>query len=158
MFSERSDSVCSECGSGNLETDDSSYWYCPDCGLDVKRVLVLCKSCHFAAESGRVLCEKCKIRYKDPRYETCYQCKMELEEANDPVAQKIREIFLISSQEAWERHMEAECIQCGGWTWEEVEQYNVYLFENGSCVGVLCKECYKIFQEIENPKFLVKQA
>ncbi len=27
-------SVCSECGSGNLETDDINYWYCPDCGLN----------------------------------------------------------------------------------------------------------------------------
>ena len=28
------DSVCPECGSGNFETDDLSYWFCPDCGLD----------------------------------------------------------------------------------------------------------------------------
>lgn len=31
------DSACPDCGSGNLETDDSSYWLCPDCGLDVTK-------------------------------------------------------------------------------------------------------------------------
>lgn len=37
VYMDGSDSVCPECGSGNLETDDISYWHCPDCGLNITK-------------------------------------------------------------------------------------------------------------------------
>jgi len=117
---------------------------------DFSKVLVLCKGCHYAAERGMELCQKCKEHYKQPRYETCYQCKLREEEADDPLAREIRKAFNISKKNAEESRVIGLCINCGAENWElEGKTYNMYLDVNGKkeYVGFLCEECYEILKE-----------
>ena len=39
-----------------------------------KKVVTLCKRCHFALHHGMDICPKCKKKYKQFRFPTCYGC------------------------------------------------------------------------------------
>ena len=122
---------------------------------DFSTVLVLCKGCHHATERGMVLCQKCKEHYKQPQYETCYQCKFRIEEANDPIARELRKIFNITKDDAEESKIIGLCINCAAESWElDEEMHNLYLNVNNKkeYVGSICKNCYEILKE-KNTKF-----
>ena len=125
---------------------------------DFSKVLVLCKGCHYAAEQGMELCQKCKEHYKRPNYETCYQCKLRDEEANDPIAREIRRAFNISKKDAEESRIIGLCINCSAENWElEGKTYNLYLDVNGKkeYIGFLCENCHEILKD-KNTKFSIE--
>lgn len=37
-------------------------------------VIILCKKCHYIAGKGKVLCSKCKEKYHDKKWDTCFAC------------------------------------------------------------------------------------
>ncbi|KKN38689.1 hypothetical protein LCGC14_0750870 [marine sediment metagenome] len=57
--------------------------------------------------------------------------------------------------------MEDECLKCGDFTFEHMDQYVVYLTEkdlaNGIGAGDFCKECFQEYQKQENKEYFVKK-
>jgi len=128
---------------------------------EMKNVLIICKRCHHANNKGLIICKKCKKNYHNPNYETCYQCHIKEEEANDHIARKIRSIFNVSQQELWIRSMESECVICDNWVGDSIEQLDVYLTgsngKNGSYIGVICAQCYEEYKDSNETRFIVKK-
>ncbi|MBA7517949.1 hypothetical protein ES705_10014 [subsurface metagenome] len=57
--------------------------------------------------------------------------------------------------------MEGECLKCGDFTYEQINQYVVYLTEkdltNGNGVEDFCEDCFQEYQSQENKEYLVKK-
>ena len=71
------DKVCIQCGSTDKLTihhpqprnsiSDEEY-------LSFRNCQVLCGRCHFALHRGMILCPKCRVAYRNPRFPTCAKC------------------------------------------------------------------------------------
>jgi hypothetical protein len=67
----------------DLEIGRESLLFCIEGSIEYrefKHIKTCCKGCAFIENTygpNHVLCEKCKIHYHDPIYETCYKCKDE---------------------------------------------------------------------------------
>ena len=46
--------------------------------MDFENVIILCKKCHYALHHGKVLCQRCRVHYHNPRYPVCFSCNEEL--------------------------------------------------------------------------------
>ena len=42
--------------------------------LTPENAMVLCNRCHTARRYGKVLCQRCKENYHNPKYPACYSC------------------------------------------------------------------------------------
>lgn len=129
---------------------------------EMTEAVVVCKRCHHAHNKGLILCEKCNENYHKPNYEMCYQCHIKEEEANDPIARKIRSIFNVSQQALEYKLMESECVICDNWVGDSSEQLDVYLTgsngENDSYIGVICAQCYEEYKNSNETRFIVKKS
>ncbi len=128
---------------------------------DMTEVSVVCKRCHYAHKRGQILCEKCNQNYRNPKFEICYQCHIKEVEAINPIAKKIREIFNVTQKDLWYMSMENECVVCGCWVGDSVEQFDAYLTgENGNddrCVGAICPQCHEKFRVSNETRYIVKK-
>ena len=128
---------------------------------DMTDVSVVCKRCHHAHNSGKILCKKCNENYHTHKFETCYQCHIKEVEAKDPIARKIREIFNVSQKDLWYLSQEDECVVCGCWVGDSVDQFDAYLTgdnDNGDiCVGAICPQCLADYKVRNETRFIVKK-
>jgi len=50
--------------------------------LTPETVMVLCNRCHTARRYGKVLCQKCREHYHNPKYPMCYHCNKKKDQSN----------------------------------------------------------------------------
>ena len=50
--------------------------------LTPETAMVLCNRCHTARRYGKVLCQKCKEHYHNPKYPMCYHCNKKKDQSN----------------------------------------------------------------------------
>lgn len=128
--------------------------------IKMVNVILLCKRCHNAHRKGLKPCRICKKNFHRPNYDMCYQCHLKKEKANNSEIQKICSLFNISEEDFYVRQMEGDCLKCGCETYEEIQQYDVYLSEQDvakeNSIGCFCKKCFDEYSHGNNPCYIVK--
>ncbi len=127
--------------------------------LNFEDTIVLCRKCHSAVRKGFTICKLCKKHYHTTAYDRCYKChEKQIEEVN-PTAKLIRKFFNISLQEQFERSAECECLKCGRPTYDQIDQYAVYLTEKDlakeESIGEFCPICFPEYQKQEKKDYFV---
>ncbi len=129
--------------------------------LNFDSVRVLCKGCHIATSRGLIFCKFCKDGFHTPKYDRCLKCRKKKIEETNPTARLLRKFFNISLWEQYDRNMECDCLKCGGWTFDQVQQYKVFLTKedltSGGSAGDFCESCFQEYQESEENGYFVKK-
>jgi len=127
--------------------------------LDFDMTLVLCKNCHIATARGLNLCKVCNDGYHTKKYDRCSTCREKKIEETDPTARFLRKYFDLSLWDQYDRSMECECLKCGGPTFDNIDEYVVYITEEDKekegWIGEFCETCFQEYQMQEKKEYFV---